>query len=47
MWLMRYVDPRFSWLLGLSSGIMAVTFYVQAFFILRELMGRSPRPEAA
>jgi hypothetical protein len=46
MWLMRYADPRFSWLLGLSSGIMAVTFYVQAFFILRELMGRSHRSEA-
>ena len=41
MWLMRYVDPRFSWLLALSSGIMAVTFYVQSFFILRELMPRS------
>jgi hypothetical protein len=38
MWLMRYVDGRFSWLLALSSGIMAVTFYVQSFFILRELM---------
>jgi hypothetical protein len=46
MWLMRYVDPRFSWLLGLSSGIMAVTFYVQTFFILRELMGH-PRRSAA
>jgi hypothetical protein len=45
MWLMRYADPRFSWLLGLSSGIMAVTFYVQSFFILGELMGRVPRPE--
>lgn len=42
MWLMRYADARFSWLLGLSSGIMAVTFYVQSFFILRELMTRSP-----
>jgi hypothetical protein len=42
MWLMRYVDPRFSWLLGLSSGLMAVTFYVQSFFILRELMTRAP-----
>jgi hypothetical protein len=44
MWLMRYVDARFSWLLGLSSFIMAVTFYVQSFFILRELMSRSPAP---
>lgn len=42
MWLMRYVDARFSWLLGLSSGIMAATFYVQSFFILRELMPRTP-----
>jgi hypothetical protein len=38
MWLMRYVDARFSWLLALSSGLMALTFYVQSFFILRELM---------
>lgn len=37
MWLMRYVDPRFSWLLAASSGLMAVTFYAQSFFILREL----------
>jgi len=37
MWLMRYVDARFSWLLALSSGIMAITFYVQSFLILREL----------
>lgn len=42
MWLMRYVDARFSWLLALSSAIMAVTFYVQSFFILRELMTRAP-----
>jgi hypothetical protein len=37
MWLMRYVDARFSWLLSLSSALMALTFYVQSFFILREL----------
>jgi hypothetical protein len=37
MWLMRYVDARFSWLLSLSSSVMAVTFYTQSFFILREL----------
>jgi hypothetical protein len=41
MWLMRYVDARFSWLLALSSGIMAATFYLQSFFILRELMPRT------
>jgi uncharacterized membrane protein YhaH (DUF805 family) len=44
MWLMRYVDARFSWLLAVSSGIMALTFYVQSFFILRELLGRSAPP---
>lgn len=38
MWLMRYVDPRFSWLLSLSSAIMAATFYVQSFYVLRELL---------
>jgi hypothetical protein len=42
MWLMRYVDARFTWLLALSSGVMAATFYVQSFFILRELGSRSP-----
>ena len=39
IWLMRYVDPRFSWLLMLSSGLMAATFYLQSFFVLRELRG--------
>jgi hypothetical protein len=39
MWLMRYVDGRFSWLLTLSSGIMALTFYAQSFFVVRELLG--------
>ena len=38
MWLMWGVDPRFSWLLMLSSGLMACTFYVQSFFVLRELL---------
>jgi hypothetical protein len=37
MWLMRYVDARFAWLLAASSAVMAVTFYVQSFFVLREL----------
>ncbi|HSE67547.1 MAG TPA: hypothetical protein VLB12_11200 [Gemmatimonadales bacterium] len=37
LWLVRYVDPRFSWLLALSSTIMAITFYVQSFLILTEL----------
>jgi hypothetical protein len=38
MWLMRFVDGRFSWLLTLSSGLMAVTFYVQSLLVLRELL---------
>jgi len=37
MWLMRYVDARFSWLLTLSSALMALTFYVQSYYVLREL----------
>lgn len=39
MWLMRYVDPRFSWLLEASSTVLAVTFYAQSYLILRELRG--------
>lgn len=39
MWLMRYVDARFSWLLTLSSSLMAMTFYAQTIFVLRELLG--------
>jgi len=37
MWLMRYVDPRFAWLLEASSATLALTFYIQSFLILREL----------
>ena len=37
MWLMRYVDPRFSWLLEASSASLAIVFYVQSWYILREL----------
>jgi hypothetical protein len=37
MWLMRYAHPGFALLLGLSSSLMAVTFYVQCFLVLREL----------
>jgi hypothetical protein len=44
MWLMRYVDSRFSWLLTLSSGLMALTFYVQSIFVLRELTSLSGAP---
>jgi hypothetical protein len=39
MWLMRYADPRFSWLLEASSALLAVTFYVQSYLLLRELGG--------
>ncbi|HEX6616445.1 MAG TPA: hypothetical protein VF046_09085 [Gemmatimonadales bacterium] len=39
MWLMRYVDARFSWLLSLSSAIMALTFYVQSFYVLGAVSG--------
>jgi hypothetical protein len=37
MWLMRYTDPRFSWLLEASSSLLAVTFYVQSYLIFLEL----------
>lgn len=37
MWLMRYADSHFVWLLEASSALLAVTFYVQSFLILREL----------
>ncbi len=37
MWLMRYLNPQFSILLAASSGLMAATFYVQSFLVLREL----------
>jgi hypothetical protein len=39
MWLMWGVDPRFGWLLTLSSGLMALTFYAQSFWTFRELIG--------
>jgi len=35
--LMRYVDARFAWLLEASSAVLAVTFYLQSYLILREL----------
>jgi len=37
MWLMRFVDSRFAWLLEASSSLIALTFYVQSYLILREL----------
>ena len=45
MWLMRYVDPRFAWLLEASSALLALTFYVQSYLILRDL-ARVRREEA-
>lgn len=39
MWLMWDVDARFSWLLTLSSSLMALAFYAQSFWIFRELLG--------
>lgn len=44
MWLMRYADARFAWLLMASSGLLAVTFYLQCWFILRELGWREREP---
>jgi len=43
MWLMRYVDGRFAWLLEASSALLAVTFYVQSWLILREVGGGAAR----
>jgi hypothetical protein len=37
MWLMRYVGSGFSWLLEASSLVLAVTFYLQSYLILRDL----------
>jgi hypothetical protein len=43
MWLMRYVHAAFSWLLFASSALLALTFYVHSFLILRELRAGAPR----
>jgi hypothetical protein len=45
MWLMWKVNPIFSWLLMLSSGSMAVIFYITIYYSLRELMMK-PEPKA-
>ena len=37
IWAMRFVDPRFAWLLFLSSGSAALVFAYQTFTTLREL----------
>lgn len=43
MWLMRYVDGRFAWLLEASSLLMAAAFYLQSALVLRELRAVSRR----
>jgi FPC/CPF motif-containing protein YcgG len=40
MWLMRYAHPAFAWLLVLSSTSMAIVFYIQTGYNVRELFGR-------
>jgi hypothetical protein len=47
MWLMRYAEPRFSWLLEASSTLLAITFYLQSYLILRELGGGESQPGGA
>src|SRR5439155_935895 len=42
---MRYADPRFAWLLEASSALLALTFYIQSYLILRDL-ARVRREEA-
>lgn len=37
LWLTRFVDGRFAWVLFLSSGSMAVVFAIQTVTILRDL----------
>ena len=42
MWLMRYVHPKFSYLLLLSGILMAVAFFTMVFYSIYELWKRSP-----
>ena len=42
LWGTRFADPRFAWLLMASSGLMAVTFYLQCALVLRELGWSDP-----
>lgn len=37
LWLIRFWDGRFAWLLFLSSGSMAAVFAIQTFTVLRDL----------
>lgn len=37
MWLMRFVDPRFAWLMYVSGTLMALTFYAHCALILLDL----------
>lgn len=43
MWLMRWVDPRFGYLLMASSSLLALTYYTQSLLVLRELGLRDRR----
>jgi hypothetical protein len=40
MWLMRYVHPKFSWLLVCSGAMMALAFFVMVFYCLKDLWSR-------
>ena len=42
LWLTRFVDARFALVLIASSGLMAITFYLQCALVLRELGWRDP-----
>ena len=42
LWGTRFADPRFAYLLMLSSSLMAVTFYAQSYLVLREVGWRDP-----
>lgn len=45
LWLARYIDPSFSWLVSLSSGLAALAFYAQAAIVLHACLG--PRGKVA
>jgi hypothetical protein len=47
LWLMRYVHPKFSYLLMLSSGTMALCFYIMMIVSFLELIARpaAAKPE--
>lgn len=41
LWLMRYVNPSFSWLVSLSGTVMALAFAAQCWALIAELRRRS------